>query len=551
MRRLAAALSVATCLAAGAPAHAQLPGLAGRAARSQASAQASDPSGAPENAAEAGDSPRASAREFVELVARRGDYAAATRYLVLPSGEEQRGPELARRLRGVLERHLQVDLDALSPDSQGDVRDGLPTGVDRIGHIPNARGGEDPVFLVRIQSQDGARWAFSRQTVARVDEWYDALPDRWIRDRIPQGLQRHGPLSVMWWQWLALPVLAGLALAAGRLVSLAMSRALRRLLRRTPTRWDDLLLAQTSAAVTLLFSVGFGALLLPLLGLRPGAYAGARSVLAGFATVAVFWVLWRAVDVWAHFLEERSWAANNPSARSLLAATRNLLRVFVAVTGLVATLAALGYPVATVLAGLGIGGIAIAFGAQKTIENLFGSISLAADQPFRVGDFVKIEDVVTGNVERIGMRSTQVRTLDRTLVSIPNGKLAEMRIESFGPRDRIRLACTLGLVHETSDAQLRAIVAGIEKLLREHPRIWPDTITVRLAAIGAHSLDVEIVSWFATSEWPVFLECRQEALLGFRRIVEAQGSAFAYPTRTVHVVDPAHAPGAPSAERAD
>jgi MscS family membrane protein len=538
MRRLAAVQYVATCLACGPPAHAQLPGLASRAAQSQAATAASAAAAAPENGTEAGDSPRASAREFVELVAHRGDYAAAARYLVLSPGEEERGPELARRLRGVLERHLQVDLDALSPDSQGDARDGLPAGVDRIGHIPNARGGEDPVFLVRTQSADGPRWAFSRQTVGRIDEWYDALPDRWVRDRIPQGLQRYGPLSVMWWQWLALPVLGGLALAAGRLVSMAMARALRRLLLRTPTRWDDLLLVQTTAAFTLLFSVAFGALLLPLLGLRPAAYAGARSVLAGFATVAVFWVLWRAVDVWAHYLEERSWAANNPSARSLLAATRNLLRVLVAVTGLVATLAALGYPVATVLAGLGIGGIAIAFGAQKTIENLFGSISLAADQPFRVGDFVKIEDAVTGNVERIGMRSTQVRTLDRTLVSIPNGKLAEMRIESFGPRDRIRLACTLGLVYGTRPEQLERILAGLERVLREHPKIWPDTVVVRFEKLGASSLDINVMAWFATSDFNEFQVCREQALLGFMRVVEAEGSSFAFPTRTVHVVGP-------------
>ena len=165
-------------------------------------------------------------------------------------------------------------------------------------------------------------------------------------------------------------------------------------------------------------------------------------------------MLWRAVDVWAQYLNERPWAADNPSARSLLSVTRNLARVFVAVTGLVATLAAFGYPVATVLAGLGIGGIAIAFGAQKTIENLFGSISLAADQPFRVGDLVRIEDF-TGNVERIGMRSTQIRTLDRTLVSLPNGKLADMRIEDFAARDRIRFAATLGLAYGTSEEQLR------------------------------------------------------------------------------------------------
>jgi MscS family membrane protein len=194
--------------------------------------------------------------------------------------------------------------------------------------------------------------------------------------------------------------------------------------------------------------------------------------------------------------------------------------------------------VATVLAGLGIGGIAIAFGAQKTIENLFGSISLAADQPFRVGDFVKIEDAVTGNVERIGMRSTQVRTLDRTLVSIPNGKLAEMRIESFGPRDRIRLACTLGLVYGTRPEQLERILAGLERVLREHPKIWPDTVVVRFEKLGASSLDINVMAWFATSDFNEFQVCREQALLGFMRVVEAEGSSFAFPTRTVHVVGP-------------
>ena len=258
----------------------------------------------------------------------------------------------------------------------------------------------------------------------------------------------------MWWQWLALPLLAALALVAGRLFGSVTTRVLHRLFRRTPTQWDERLLRQTSPALTLLWTVAAAALLLPWLGLLPGAHAVVRSLLGGVATIGAFWVAWRAVDVWAQFLNERPWAADNPSARSLLSVTRNLARVFVAVTGLVATLAAFGYPVATVLAGLGIGGIAIAFGAQKTIENLFGSISLAADQPFRVGDLVRIEDF-TGNVERIGMRSTQIRTPDRTLVSIPNGKLADMRIEDFAARDRIRFAATLGLACGTSEEQLR------------------------------------------------------------------------------------------------
>jgi MscS family membrane protein len=431
-----------------------------------------------------------------------------------------------------------VEVDALSADVDGDERDGLPAGVDRVGEIPDQRGRSDPVLMVRVTGSAEPRWAFSRQTVARIDEWYDALPDRWVRDWLPISLQRWGPFDVMWWQWLAIPLLLALALAFGRLAALVATRGLLRVLRRTPTAWDEQLLVRIAPALTVLLSVAIAGLLLPWLGLVPRAYAGARALLAALATVGVFWAVWRAVDVWAQFLQERSWAASNPSARSLLAASRNIVRVLVLAAGAAATLAALGYPVATVLAGLGIGGIAIAFGAQKTIENLFGSIALAADQPFRVGDFVKIEDAVVGNVEQIGMRSTQIRTLDRTLVSIPNGKLADMRIEDFAARDRIRLACTLGLVYGTRAEQLERILAGLERVLREHPKIWPDTVVVRFEKFGASSLDVNVMAWFATSDFNEFQVCREQALLGFMRVVEAEGSSFAFPTRTVHVVGP-------------
>jgi MscS family membrane protein len=477
----------------------------------------------------------------VELTTKQGDYAGAARYLALPAGEESRGPELARRLRAVLERHLDVDLDALSPASQGNLQDGLPDGVDTPGTLPDGRGGHNPVFLVRIRGAAGFQWAFSRQTVSRIDGWYDALPDRWIRDSLPEWLQRHGPWGVTWWQWLALPALAALAFAAGRVLAGVTTRLLHRLFRRTPTQWDERLLAETAPALRLLFSVAAAVLLLPSLGLRPAAHAFVRSLLGGVATVGAFWALWRAVDVWARFLNERPWAADNPSARSLLSVTRNLARVFVAVTGLVATLAAFGYPVATVLAGLGIGGIAIAFGAQKTIENLFGSIALSADQPFRLGDFVRIEDF-TGNVERIGMRSTQIRTLDRTLISIPNGKLADMRIEDFASRDRIRLSCTIGIVYGTTRVQIERILAGMEQALRAHPLIWPDTVVVRFVRFGASSLDIEVMAWFRTSDYNVFRDCQQEVLLGFMQVVEQEGSSFAFPTRTVHLVQKPAAP---------
>jgi len=495
------------------------------------------PTAAPEPVPEAPDSPRASARAFIDLAARKGDFRGAARYLQVPPGEGERGPELARRLRAVLERHLDIDLDALSSLAEGSGQDGLPPGVDTVGNVPDGRVGRDTVFVVRTRDSAGAYWAFSRQTVSRIDGWYDALPDRWVRDWMPDKLQRSGPADLLWWQWLALPVLLFLALAVGRVLGAFTTAFLHRLFRKTPTAWDERLLKRTSPALTFLWAVVVAAALLSRLALLPEAHRSARSLLGGLATLAVFWALWRSVDVWAQFLMERPWAKDNPSARSLLSVTRNLTKVFVATSGVVATLAAFGYPVATVLAGLGIGGIALAFGAQKTIENLFGSVSLAADQPFRVGDFVKIEDF-TGNVERIGMRSTQIRTLDRTLVSLPNGKLADMRIEDFASRDRIRFAATVSLVYGTTPAQVRRVVAGIEAMLRENPRVWPDTVVARLAALSPSSLDVEVMCWFETGDFGEFRDLRQEALLGIMRVVEEAGTTFAFPTRTVHVVGP-------------
>jgi MscS family membrane protein len=360
-----------------------------------------------------------------------------------------------------------------------------------------------------------------------------------------------GPRDLLYWQWLALPVLALVSLALGRLLGGLSRGVLRRLTARTASAWDDLLLERTGPALTLLWAMAVAAVLLPYLALLPQGHAYARGVIGGIATFAVFWAVWRSVDVWSHFLMERPWAAGNPSARSLLSVARNLLKVVIAFAGFVTTLGWFGYPVATVLAGLGIGGIAIAFGAQKTIENLFGSISLAADQPFRVGDFVKVEDFM-GNVERIGMRSTQIRTLDRTLITVPNGKLSEMRIEDYASRDRIRFTTTVGLEYATTERQALEVATGIEAMLRAMPEVWPDVVVAKLAAFSPSSIDVEVMCWFRTTEMDAFRRLRQDALLGILRVVEQAGTAIAFPTRTVVVtgVD-ARAPGAPTAATAE
>ncbi|HET8538589.1 MAG TPA: mechanosensitive ion channel family protein [Anaeromyxobacter sp.] len=356
-----------------------------------------------------------------------------------------------------------------------------------------------------------------------------------FEERLPEPLLRRGPRGLLWWQWLAVPVLVALALAAGAALGYATRRVLGHLAARTQTRWDDLLLEKLARPLTAFWAVAVFTAFHPWLGLGAGASAALHHVLRAATYLVLFWAGFRTVDVAFAAASTGPWTRGSPGLLAFLPLGRKVGKVVLLALGFVAVLDALGFEVASLLAGLGIGGIALALAAQKTVENLFGSVAIGVDQPFRIGDFVRIEDFV-GTVEAIGMRSTRIRTLDRTLVSIPNGKLADMRTETFAVRDRIRLLANLGLAYGTTAEQMRAVLAGVEAALRGHPRLWPEGASVRFTDLRDSTLNVEVVAWFDTPDWSEFTGIRQELLLEFMAIVERAGTSFAFPTRTVHVV---------------
>lgn len=496
------------------------------------------PPAAPQPAPVAVDSPRAAYRAFLEA-ARAARWDDAARYLALPPTQAARGAELARRLDAVIDSRLtRLDPDSISGLSQGRLDDQLPADVEEIATIDND-GVSEPLRFVRTTQIAGVPWRFTPATVERIDEWYAHVPGRWFRDTIIDagfpGLLRAGPFDILWWQWLVLPFIALLAWAMGTGLRVVGKPLMDRITAHTSTQWDDHLASSLGPPVTLAFAVVVFAVGVVVIGLSRTAVAVVAPFLRATTTVALFWGLWRSTAVLIAWAMTRSWATSNASARNLLAIGSNISRGIIVGLGLLSVLASLGYPVGTVLAGLGIGGLALAFGAQKTVENLFGSVSLAADQPFRVGDFVRVDNFV-GTVEDIGIRSTRFRTLDRTLVTIPNGKLADQRLESLDARDRMRLDTTVSLTYGTTRAQMEQIISGIEKILTSHPRIWPDGITVKFKALGQSSLDIEVSAWFQVPTWGQFQVCRQEVLLAFMDVVEQAGSSFAFPTRTVHLV---------------
>ncbi len=355
-----------------------------------------------------------------------------------------------------------------------------------------------------------------------------------LEEHLPQALLRQGPLGLQWWQWLALPLAALLALALGWLAGWGSRRLLGHLAARTETTWDDLLLERLASPITLFCALVVASALRPALGLTGGLDdAAGRALKAGFF-LAVFWGAFRAIDVAFGVLAEAPRTRTNPGLLGLVPLLRKSAKVAALALGLVAVLTELGFQVTSLLAGLGIGGLAVALAAQKTVENLIGSVAIGVDQPFRVGDYVAV-DGTQGTVEAVGMRSTRIRTLDRTLVTLPNGKLADMRVESFAARDRFRLNVVLALTYSTSAAQLRQVMAEVRAALQAHPALGPEAPVVRFADLGDSALRIEVMAWLQAPDFNAFAEHRGELYLRFMEIVERAGAGFAFPTQTVHV----------------
>jgi len=491
--------------------------------------------GAPEEPEEivAKDSPRASMTHFLEL-ARSGDFEGAAAYLDVPQDQEKRAPALARRLVPVLDRNSWIDVEKLSPLSEGNLDDGLPAAFEKIGTVPSSIGVPEQVRLVRKGGQE-PKWVFSRGTVEKIDSWYSRLEDRWFLEHMPMRLLRVGPKDLLWWQWLALPIILGVASAFGLLLNWVLRGALLWIGKRARRHWDGTMFERVAGPLWLAWTLTLAELAVPMLVLYAPAEEFLHALLRGGYFFDFFWALSRFVDVLARRVLRSSWGREHLASRGLVSLMVRVSKVMVVVMAIVAFLSELGYPVASLVAGLGIGGLAVALAAQKTVENLFGAFSISADQPFREGDLVRVDGVV-GNIEAIGLRSTKIRTADRTIVSLPNGKLADTRIESFAPRDRILFTTTLRLAPKTTAEQMQRFLHEVEDLLKRTPKVRKESVLARFSAIGEASLDVDLACTLETNDYGEFQLIRQRLLLEILELVEQVGTAFARPVPAV-VID--------------
>ncbi len=375
----------------------------------------------------------------------------------------------------------------------------------------------------------GVAWAEGPgDAVKKAEQAVDKAGDG-LRNEFPPSWLTPSLFGLQRWQWVAIPVLVVLVVLA----ALMMVQGTQALLRRFGK--GQVLIERLARPLQLAWGALFARIALPFLGFSKRADTTGHHVFRVVLGFAIFWGLWRAVRAWSDSVATNAFVQARPGNRALVNLFSRITRFALMAIGALWVLAEVGYSVGSVLAGLGIGGIALALGAQKTLENVFGAFALAVDQPIREGDLVRVEDFM-GTVESIGLRSTRIRSIDRTLISIPNGKLADMRLETFAVRDRLRLLTTVGLRHDTTASQIGQVIQGFREALAQETLLCPDSASVHLIKLGESSQDIEIMAWFATTDDETFRRIRESVLLHFLTVVEKAGTTIASPTRTIHVL---------------
>jgi len=369
-----------------------------------------------------------------------------------------------------------------------------------------------------------------------------------VRDWVPEALRGGSLFGLETWQWVGLFSI----ILAGLLVDALIRPVLRLIVRRLLTRFAEEPEAEALRRDVRPWGWVFAGLVW-LSGLHLLAVPGLTQVVLVtaarvFLSLVSVWACWRAVDLLGGVLERRATRSESKVDDVLVPLLRRAGKLFVAALGIVYVADGLAIDIAPLLASLGLGGLAFAFAAKDTIENFFGSIAVITDRPFLVGDWVLI-DGVEGTVERIGFRSTRVRTFYDSVVTIPNSTLVRAKVDNFGRRRYRRIKTTLQLGYSTSPDTVTAFCEGVRELIRRHPSTRKDYFQVWLKDLGASSLDVMLYCFVKSPDWSSELRERERLLLDILRLAESLGVELAFPTQTLNLrqeTPPEPSGGAPS-----
>jgi MscS family membrane protein len=505
--------------------------------------------------------PRATMRTFLEAMgaaARTGDKqqlvaaAACLDLSNLPAGVvEEVGADLAVKLKDVMDHLGLVKVTAVPTAPKDDVW------IWREVEAVDAR-----IALARVA--DG-RWLFDPETVQALDALYDhfaALPKvagatsfslalspaLWLRAHMPSTLTGEW-LLMEHWQWLFLLGLLFVGWLFGRVVRALLRGPVDRFLTRRSARVPPELIAKALAPLSIIVMGGVWHVGLRYVGLNPEVAAVILVVFKFLGAFGVVRVAMRAIHVVTHILVERARAT--PSRFDDLAVPffHKTAMVIVVALGILFMADVVGVSPTSLLAGLGLGGLAVALAAQDTVKNLFGSFTVIFDRPFEVGDAIKLSADVQGTVEEVGFRSTRLRSADNTLITVPNGNLISANVENFGKRTFFRWRALLTLAPTTPTDLVEAFCRGAEELVRRHPDTRKEGFTCQLDEIGPHGLQIQFVCHFVLGTWAAYVGARHGLLLELLELARRLGVDFAFqtPPEASRAQRPAGLPLAPDA----
>lgn len=361
------------------------------------------------------------------------------------------------------------------------------------------------------------------------------------------GEKLDGTLTTRWfeialWQYILALAFVVVALFARRGAAFLLKRYIQPAFSRSTSEYPAKFVEAIGRPLTALITI-FG-LYLAVQTLLIGSESRATPPIVTSETVSdifhvavgvvVIWTVMRLVDILAYYIEERVKASELPLDDQVIPLVRKGLKILVVLLGGLSLVHQLGYSVTSILGGLGIGGLAIALAAQDTLSNLFGSIIVFTDKPFKVGDWIMIGNV-EGYVERVGFRSTRIRTFARTLVTLPNKVIANSHIENFTAMPIRRVRAELRVSYEATADQMETLVKRIEQLIVDHPGVDKGFYMVKFTDMAESSMNILLYYFTVSTKWAEHLQVRQEINLGIMRIMEEMGVSIALPSHTVYI----------------
>ena len=478
--------------------------------------------------------PRGTVLGFL-AVARRGDYQTAAEYL---NARKKGGAvtTLGQQLEFVLDHRLPARLNELSNEAEGSRSPSLHE-QELVGTIQSENGSVD-ILLERVDrgGKTGKIWLFSRQTLAEVPELYDEVSAVSVEHLLPEWLSGDF-LGVKVYTWLTLfvglPALYVVLSLLNKMVRILAGWAIRKI-RRKQTAPKLTILPAPLRLLVVAFALHWLLLRLNLPLLSRQLW---RSLSVVLAIASVVWLFAQLIKLIETHVRRRLERQNRTSAATLVRPVRAVINLIAAFAGLLLALYVCGVSPTAALAGLGVGGIAIALAAQKTLENMIGGASIIMDGAIRAGDFLRIGETF-GTVTDVGLRSTRVRTLDRTIVTVPNGQMATMTLENFAFRDAFWFHHYIGLPFETLSSEITKIMQDIRTVLAQDVRDMDrDSLRVSLLGFGPTGFQLELFAYISARDWNRFLELQEGLLLKITDIVRARGLRIERPSQTIYLAE--------------